>query len=68
MPEVGPFGETFFDASERAMALALFVKSPAGGCVESVVTLETQRFLLFRPALITPTLFGEVAYVPSGVG
>src|SRR5438552_14785822 len=45
MPEPGPFGETLFEASERAMVEAFFVKSPRGGWVESVVTLATQRFL-----------------------
>jgi hypothetical protein len=45
MPEPGPFGETFFDDSTRAMVGALLVNSPAGGCVESVLTLETHRFV-----------------------
>jgi hypothetical protein len=45
MPEPGPFGETFFDASERAMTLALLVKRSLGGWVESVVTVFTQRRL-----------------------
>jgi hypothetical protein len=40
-PEVGPFGETSFDASALAMAEALFVNSPGGGCVESVLTRAT---------------------------
>ena len=30
-PETGPLGETFFDASDRAMTLALFVNRPSGG-------------------------------------
>lgn len=46
MPEVGPFGETFFDARVRAMVAAFLVKSVAGGCVESVVTFDTQRFFV----------------------
>ena len=45
MPEPGPFGETFFEAKARAIAEAFFVKSPAGGCVESVLTLDTHSFL-----------------------
>jgi len=44
-PEAGPFGETFLDARVRAIVAALFVKSPPGGCVESVLTLDTHRFL-----------------------
>lgn len=43
MPDPGPFGETFFEASERAIVAASLVKSPFGGCVESVVTVATQR-------------------------
>ena len=38
-----PLGETFRDARVRAMVLALLMKSPWGGCVESVVTFATQR-------------------------
>jgi len=45
MPEAGPFGETFFEASERAMTGALLVKRSLGGWVESVVTVFTHRFL-----------------------
>ena len=45
MPEAGPLGETFFEAKARAIAGAFFVKSPAGGCVESVLTLDTHSFL-----------------------
>lgn len=43
MPEAGPLGETVFEASTRATVAALLVKSPGGGCVESVVTPATQR-------------------------
>lgn len=43
MPEPGPFGETRFEASDRAIAAALLVNRPLGGWVESVVTLATQR-------------------------
>jgi len=38
MPRRKPFGETFFEASERAMTGALLVKRSLGGWVESVVT------------------------------
>lgn len=44
MPDAGPLGDTFFEASERAMAIALLVKRSLGGWVESVVTVFTQRF------------------------
>lgn len=37
-PDIGPLGDTFFEARLRAITAALFVKSPSGGCVESVVT------------------------------
>jgi hypothetical protein len=45
MPEAGPFGETLLDASVRAIVCASFVNSPSGGCVDSVLTLETHRDL-----------------------
>jgi hypothetical protein len=38
MPEPGPFGETFFEASVRAMLAASLLNKPAGGWVESVLT------------------------------
>ena len=38
IPEAGPFGETLFDASERAMVSGSLVNNPSEGCVESVVT------------------------------
>lgn len=44
IPDCGPFGETFFEANVRAIVLALFVNSPGGGCVESVLTLATHLF------------------------
>jgi len=43
MPEAGPFGDTFFDASVRAMRGALFRNKPSGGYVDSVLTRATQR-------------------------
>jgi hypothetical protein len=44
IPEAGPFGETFFEAKVRAIVLASLVNNPAGGWVESVLTLATHRF------------------------
>lgn len=44
MPEAAPFGETFFDASDRAMTGALLVNRSGGGWVESVVTFFTHFF------------------------
>lgn len=56
-PEVGPFGETSFDASVPAMAEAFFVNSPGGGCVESVLTLATHLLDWFFVARVrTPWL------------
>ena len=43
IPELGPFGETLFEARALAMLAASFVKRPSGGCVESVFTFATQR-------------------------
>ena len=31
MPDRGPLGETFLEASDRAIADAFFLNSPAGG-------------------------------------
>src|SRR5258708_27798996 len=44
MPEAGPLGETFFEASERAMVAALLLKRPSSGWVESVVTFADHFF------------------------
>jgi hypothetical protein len=44
-PDPGPFGDTFGDARDRAMVRVSFVNKPAGGCVESVLTRATHRFL-----------------------
>ena len=46
IPEDGPFGDTFFEASTRAIVAALLVKSLGGGCVESVFTFATHRLPL----------------------
>jgi len=53
IPEEGPFGDTFFDASSRAIVAALFVNSPFSGCVESVFTFATQRFVFFFACAMT---------------
>lgn len=46
MPDPGPFGETFLEARVRAIVEALFVNNPDGGCVESVLTLDTHLFFV----------------------
>jgi hypothetical protein len=46
IPDAGPLGETFRDASARAIAGAFFVKRPAGGYVASVLTVATHSFFL----------------------
>ncbi len=47
IPEPTPLGETSFEARVRAMVAALFVNNPGGGCVESVFTVATHRFVFF---------------------
>ena len=49
IPDAAPSGETFLDASERAISGALFVKSPSGGNVETVFTFATHRLTRFFP-------------------
>jgi hypothetical protein len=44
IPEPGPFGETFFEASVRAIVSGSFVNSPLGGFVETVFTLPDHFF------------------------
>ncbi len=51
MPDCGPLGETLLEASERAIVDAFFLKSPAGGCVESVFTCATHFRFLVRCAI-----------------
>lgn len=48
IPDPGPLGETFLEVSDRAIVAASLVNKPSGGCVESVLTLATQRFPSFR--------------------
>jgi hypothetical protein len=44
IPDPGPFSETLFDASCRAIVSASFVNSPSDGYVETVLTLLTHFF------------------------
>jgi len=46
IPDPGPLGETFFEASVLAIVSGLLVKSALGGWVESVFTRATHRLLL----------------------
>src|SRR5665213_2577531 len=46
MPEAGPLGETFLDASALAMAEALWLNSPSSGWVESVSTFADHFFVV----------------------
>lgn len=50
MPDCGPLGETFFDASTRAIVAAFFLNKLGGGCVESVFT-EATHLCGFRSAI-----------------
>jgi len=45
MPDPGPFGETFLEASALAIVAASWVKRPSGGNVETVLPPATQRWL-----------------------
>lgn len=45
-PDVGPLGETSFEARVLAIVAALRVNKPGGGYVETVVTPAIQRFFL----------------------
>ena len=51
MPELTPFGDTFFDASVRAIVSASFLKSPSGGCVASDVAVTSADQRRVDPAL-----------------
>ena len=51
MPELTPFGETFFDASVLAIVAASFLNSPSGGCVASDVAVTSADHRRFDPAL-----------------
>lgn len=45
MPEPGPLGDTFRDASVLAIVAAFFLNRPSGGNVDSVLTRATHRFV-----------------------
>src|SRR5215831_11033345 len=47
MPDRGPLGETFLQARVLAIVTALFLNSPEGRWVESVVTVATHRLPVF---------------------
>lgn len=59
MPEDGPLGDTRFEANGRAIVAASLVNNPAGGWVESVLTLAT-HLTPFRPALFLRLVVLEV--------
>ena len=65
-PELGPFGDTLFDASVFAMVEAFFVNSPAGGCVESVLTLAIHSFGFRRVLALLAVLSLRLGSVISG--
>src|ERR1700730_398023 len=65
MPEPGPFGETFFEASVLAMVAALLVNSPGGGNVETVLTPATHLF--FLPGMLPPISGSRVVLLPQGL-
>jgi hypothetical protein len=62
MPDGGPLGETFFEAKLLAIAGALFLNNPGGGCVEFVLTLATQRL----PELVRRDIrYGYMPYIEA---
>jgi hypothetical protein len=77
IPEPGPFGETLFEASARAIVSGSFVKSLSGGYVDTVFTLPDHflaffawlavlRFAIFAlPVLVLP---GQPALSPFDYG
>jgi len=65
IPDAAPFGETFLDASERAISGALFVKSPSGGNVETVFTLATHRLTRFFPDLFAAFFLAAMPFSPA---
>ena len=66
MPDPGPFGETLRDASIRAIVVALLLNNPLGGCVESVVTLDTHS-RVFCLAGIRPPLRSSATEISSAL-
>lgn len=69
IPEPGPLGDTFFEASVLAMTDALLVNSPRGGNVETVFTPAIQRLfpLRFVARFVVPR-FLAAAMTSSTVG
>jgi len=67
MPEAGPLGETFFEASAFAMVAALWLKRPSSGWVESVVTFADHFFFGFLVffVVIGASWVGASVPVPS---
>jgi hypothetical protein len=68
MPDAAPLGETFLDASVRAIVGASFVNKPSGGKVETVLTFDTQRlglFVVFRRAPVAVDFFLIAMFTPS---
>jgi hypothetical protein len=59
IPELGPFGETFFDASSRAMVSGSLVNNPSRGYVDVVFTLPDHFFALMA-MFILPGLVGSI--------
>lgn len=43
-PDCGPLGDTFLEASTRAIVGARLVNNPLGGYVDTVLTFATHRF------------------------
>src|SRR5262245_6672966 len=71
IPDAGPLGLTFLLAMTRAMVLASFVNSPAGGNVETVFTSRTHRFLFvfrsdMRASRTNPVRNNTAVRVPEG--
>src|SRR5260370_12822704 len=50
IPEAGPLGETFSEASALAIVDALFLKRPSSGWVESVSTFADHFFVVILPS------------------
>ena len=63
-PEVGPFGETSFDASVLAIVEAFFVNNPSGGWVESVLTVATHLLAGFFAARVRTGWLGRFLLRP----
>jgi len=62
IPDAAPFGDTFLEASERAISGALFVKRPFGGKVETVFTFATQRLTRFFPDVFAASFLAAIPF------